>query len=605
TLLDRIARSSADVIGAKGCILRLLNGETGLLEIKASYGLQLDMGRRADLKVGESIAGRVAAEGRPVLIGDAYEDPDFLNVTGAVASSLVCVPMIAKDKVIGTIALYDKEAPGRPGEQPFTEDDLHLLTTLATQASMAVENAFIYERAEELALQNEKKARELAFLYDIANAMRSTLKLDKLLHIILTSMTMGGGLGFNRAMLFLVNEKTKTLQGMLGVGPSSSWEAGEIWSRLGNRPVNFREWAITDSEMAAQKESAFNRMAKSLRISCEDDRGIFATAVREKRAVHVGDASADPVAGPELMAMVGAREFAAVPLVAKDKVISLVVVDNKFTGRQIRQEDLRILMMFANQAGLAIESAMAYSNLEHANRELKEAQDRLIQTEKLAALGEMAASIAHEIKNPLTVIGGFASRLAKKQGEGDEARYAKIIRDEARRLEKILGEVLDFSREMRPNIQPYGLNALAEETLSMYEDEFREKGISAKVELDPDPCVIMMDPQQIKQALINIISNSEQAMEKSGGREIAVSTWVEKEPGRAVLSVTDTGGGIPSELIDNIFNPFFTTKVTGTGLGLAITNKIVKNHGGELEVKNREGTGVTFIIRLPYQGPVH
>ena len=600
TLLDKIARSSAEVIGARGCILRLLNSETGLLEIKASHGLDIELGRRSDLRLGESIAGKVAAEGKPILISDAYEHPDFLNVTGAVASSLICVPLIAKDKVIGTLALYDKEVPGRIGEQPFTEDDLHLVVTIATQASMSVENAFIYERAEDLALQNEKKARELTFLYDIANAMRSTLRLEKLLHIILTSITMGGGMGFNRAMLFLVNEKTRSLQGMLGVGPSSSWEAGEIWSRMGSKPINLRNWTITDSEMAAQKDSAFNRHVKSLRISFEEEMGLFATAIREKRAISVQDAETDNLVSREVLEFIGAKEFAAVPLIAKDKVTSLVVVDNKFTGRLIKDEDLRILMLFANQAGLAMESALAYSNLERANRELKETQDRLIQSEKLAALGEMSASIAHEIKNPLTVIGGFATRLVKKSGEGDEGRYAKIIRDEARRLEKILGEVLDFSREMRPDLQPFDLNSICEETVGMYEDELREKGVSLTAEFSAEPCWVMVDPQQIKQAVINIVSNSEQAMETAEVKELRIKTWVEKAaPEKAVLSISDTGGGIPDEVIDNIFNPFFTTKVKGTGLGLAITNKIIKNHGGEIEVINREGKGINFIIKLP------
>jgi len=306
------------------------------------------------------------------------------------------------------------------------------------------------------------------------------------------------------------------------------------------------------------------------------------------------------MAGPEIMGLVGEEEFAAVPLIAKDKVISLVVVDNKFTGRPIKQEDLRFLMMFANQAGLAMESAMAYSNLERANRELKETQDRLIQSEKLAALGEMSASIAHEIKNPLTVIGGFASRLVRKQGEGDESRYARIIRDEARRLEKILGEVLDFSREMSPNFQLYDLNAICEETLLMYEDDLKEKGISFRLELAPETCNVMMDPQQIKQAIINIISNSEQAMENSGGKELTVKTSLDKGAGQAVVAISDTGGGIPADQLDNVFNPFFTTKVKGTGLGLAITNKIIKNHGGEIQVINKEKIGATFILRLPY-----
>ena len=319
-----------------------------------------------------------------------------------------------------------------------------------------------------------------------------------------------------------------------------------------------------------------------------------------KRAVSVEDAGEDPRVAPELSEMIGAKAFAAVPLVAKDRVISIVVVDNKFTGRAITDEDLRFLMMFANQAGLAVETAMAYSNLERANRELKETQSRLIQSEKMAALGEMAASIAHEIKNPLTVIGGFAARLAKRLMGGDEARYAGIIRDEARRLEKILSEVLDFSREMKPNLSQYSLNDICEGTAAMYEEEFREKGIRLVMELTDEPVGVVADAQQIRQALINIISNSEQAMEKSGGKELYMRTRLDREGGRAVVEISDTGGGIPAEILENIFNPFFTTKVKGTGLGLAITNKIVKNHGGEVEVVNREGAGASFIIRLPF-----
>jgi len=598
TLLDMLARLSAETVGAKGCILRLLNSETGLLEIKASYGLGQDAGRKTALKLGESIAGKVAAEGKPILVSDIYEHPDFLNATGAVVNSLVCVPLVAKDKVIGTLALYDKERPGKQGEVPFNEDDLHLLSTLATQASMAVENAFIYERAEDLAVQNEKNAQELAFLYYMANSMRSTLRLDRLLHIILTAMTMGGGMGFNRAMLFLVNERTKSLQGMLGVGPSSSWEAGEIWSRLAGRQLNLREWTVTDSEIAAQKEAPFNRMVKSMRVSYEDGADVFSATVRDKRAVYIEDADTDPLAGPEITSLIGANSFAVVPLVAKGRVISLVVVDNKFTGKPITHEDLQFLMMFSNQAGLAMESAMAYSTLEQANKDLKEAQDRLIQSEKMAALGEMAASIAHEIKNPLTVIGGFAGRLAKRQGEGDEGRYARIIRDEARRLEKILENVLDFSREKKPCFELYSFNAVCEETLSMYKDEFAEKNIRLMAALDPSVGDVQMDPRQIKQALINVLSNSEQAIgAKEGGGDLTVRTRL--DAGQAVLEITDSGGGVSPEAIENIFNPFFTTKDKGTGLGLAITNKIIKNHGGEIEVVNKEGVGVTFIIRLP------
>jgi len=601
TLLDRIARSSAEVIGAKGCILRLINKDTGLLEIKASHGLSTETDRKTELRIGESIAGKVAEQAKPILIKDIYEHPDFMNITGAIVKSLLCVPLIAKGNVIGTIALYDKDASGKRSATAFTTEDENLLTTFASHAAMAVENAFIYERSEDLSVASERRARELGFLYDMANAMRTTLMLDKLLHIILTAITMGGGMGFNRAMLFMVNERAKTLQGMLGIGPSSSWEAGEIWASLPSE-VDLKRWTITDEEIEAQKKSPFNRMVRSMRISYDDPGTVFARAIAGRHAIVVENAETDPLAGPEITTLVGSDSFATVPLTAKDRVVSIVVVDNKFTSRVITDDDMRLLAMFANQAGLAIESSMAYSNLERANTELKETQDRLIQTEKMAALGEMAASIAHEIKNPLTVIGGFAARLAKKEADGPGGRYAKIIRDEASRLEKILDNVLDFSKEKEPAREVCNINEVCDETVSMYVDDFREKGVEIRMELAQDIEMAALDPRQIKQAVINVISNSEQAMAGRGG-EITLKTWMDAERENVILEISDTAGGIPPEAIENIFNPFFTTKDRGTGLGLAITDKIIRNHGGEIDVVNREGVGVTFVIRLPVGGP--
>jgi signal transduction histidine kinase/putative methionine-R-sulfoxide reductase with GAF domain len=601
TLLERIATSSAKVIGAKGCILRLINNETGLLEIKASHGLSMERGKNTEVKLGESIAGKVAAEAKPILITDIFDHPDFLNVTGAIVKSLLCVPLIVKGNVIGTIALYDKETATRSKDNVFTKEDEDLLTTFASHAALAVENAFIYERSEELSSVNRRRARELGFLYDMANAMRTTLKLDNLLHIILTAITMGGGMGFNRAMLFMVNERARTLQGMLGIGPSSSWEAGEIWASLPSE-IDLKRWTVRDEEIEAQKQSPFNRMVRSMRVSYDAPDTVFARAIAGRHAIVVGNAETDPLAGPEIASLVGSDSFATVPLTAKDRVVSIVVVDNKFTSRVITDDDMRLLDMFANQAGLAIESSMAYMNLERANIDLKEAQDRLIQSEKMAALGEMAASIAHEIKNPLTVIGGFAARLAKKEPVGPGARYSKIIRDEARRLEKILDNVLDFSKDKKPLREACSVNEVCKETVAMYADDFSEKGVSVKLELGSDVTLAALDPRQIKQAVINVISNSEQAMSGRGG-EITIKTWMDEGRENVILEISDTAGGIPAEAMENIFNPFFTTKDRGTGLGLAITDKIIRNHGGEIDVINREGVGVSFIIRLP-AGPV-
>jgi len=225
-----------------------------------------------------------------------------------------------------------------------------------------------------------------------------------------------------------------------------------------------------------------------------------------------------------------------------------------------------------------------------------------MQSEKLMALGEMAARIAHEIKNPLTAIGGFARRIASpKPGGGAPPveRYARIILKEVERLERIINETLYFSRERVPAFRIVDLNAEIREVLSMFREEFEEARISAVVDLSRDLPSIMVDPDQIRQVVWNLVSNAIQAMGGSGILTVATHLADTAEGTGVALEVSDTGGGIPPDVVQNIFNPFFTTKPKGTGLGLPIVHSIVEKHGGTIHLDNREGVGVAFSIFLP------
>jgi len=225
-----------------------------------------------------------------------------------------------------------------------------------------------------------------------------------------------------------------------------------------------------------------------------------------------------------------------------------------------------------------------------------------MQSEKLMALGEMAARIAHEIKNPLTAIGGFARRIASpKPGGGAPPveRYARIILKEVERLERIINETLYFSRERVPAFRIVDLNAEIREVLSMFREEFEEARISAVVDLSRDLPSIMVDPDQIRQVVWNLVSNAIQAMGGSGILTVATHLADTAEGTGVALEVSDTGGGIPLDVVQNIFNPFFTTKPKGTGLGLPIVHSIVEKHGGTIHLDNREGVGVAFSIFLP------
>jgi two-component system sensor histidine kinase HydH len=231
---------------------------------------------------------------------------------------------------------------------------------------------------------------------------------------------------------------------------------------------------------------------------------------------------------------------------------------------------------------------------------LSDAQKRLIEQEKLKSLGEMTASIAHEIKNPLVIIGGFTKRLAKKSRlDQQESRYVEIILKEVTRLEAILNEILSYVKEGPAATGTCDLNHTIEEVLSLFTPDSAWTDVRMEKQYGEGLPPVICDSQQIKQVLINILINAFDAMNGKG--RINIETGQTTVDGKKFLysSISDTGGGIAPAILDNVFNPFFTTKERGTGLGLATSNKIIMNHKGRLDIRNEVGKGVTFTVYLP------
>jgi two-component system sensor histidine kinase HydH len=227
---------------------------------------------------------------------------------------------------------------------------------------------------------------------------------------------------------------------------------------------------------------------------------------------------------------------------------------------------------------------------------LIETQDKLVRSERFAAIGEAAAYLSHEIKNPLIIIGGFAKQIEKSLSDEDEnRRKLKIIQDEARRLELMLTDVRDFTRPSRPQKELQDINSIIENTLAFLENDLKEKGISCGKSLDRDIPPIFFDPRQIKQLLINLAKNALEAMPNGG--KFFISSW--REDKQVKVSAVDSGIGIPSEIAEKIFNPFFTTKKKGTGLGLAVCRKIIEDHEGEICIQSEERKGTKVTIILP------
>jgi signal transduction histidine kinase len=302
--------------------------------------------------------------------------------------------------------------------------------------------------------------------------------------------------------------------------------------------------------------------------------------------------------------LMGGDEFACIPIVALDRPLGAILVDNVFNRKPIREEDIALLTAFANQAGLAIQNSIVYSNKERINRELREAQAKLLQQAKLVGLGEMAAEMAHEIRNPLVSIGGFARKISEASQDNPKlSRYSRIVVKEVMKLEHTLQNILSFPRDIPPSIKTIEFNEVIRDTLGLVVDDLAAKKIRLKTEFLQDIPSIEADSDQLRQVFLNLFYNAVQAME--GGGEMTVVTAVEQIGSVPYVraEVRDTGPGVTSDVIGNIFKPFFTTKKSGTGLGLAITHKIIINHGGNIDIINRPEGGASFIVELPVTQP--
>jgi len=227
---------------------------------------------------------------------------------------------------------------------------------------------------------------------------------------------------------------------------------------------------------------------------------------------------------------------------------------------------------------------------------LRQSHERLLRSERFAAVGEAAAYVSHEIKNPLMVIGGFASQLERVPLLPATAKdKLHIISTEVKRLETFLGELRDFTRPAAPAKKETDLNDIVRDVQALMQETAREADIRLEVRLEGKLPKLMLDPNQMKQVLINLVKNALEAMESGG--EMVIHTTADEDA--VYLSVSDTGKGIQPEIMREIFNPFFTTKKSGTGLGLAVINKIVEDHHGTISVESTMGKGTRFIITFP------
>jgi len=289
-----------------------------------------------------------------------------------------------------------------------------------------------------------------------------------------------------------------------------------------------------------------------------------------------------------------------IPIFSKDTLVGLLLMGPKRSGELYFNDDLKLLGIIAQEAGITIDNARLYHRLQQQMEELKTMQtQQLLQSSKLASIGELATNIAHEINNPLTSILGFTTLLLKDMPESDPRRKdLKIIESESMRSRDIVRNLLDFARSKEPKREPVEINEVIRNTLALIRYYAEKSNIQIKEAYQEVPKVYV-DVNQMKQVFVNIIKNALEAMQQ-GGHLWIKTQWLPKERQVEIL-FEDNGCGIHPDHLSKIFDPFFTTKseTVGTGVGLAVSAGIIKRHEGEVQVESTLGKGSRFYIRLP------
>ncbi len=457
------------------------------------------------------------------------------------------LPLAVRGRSLGVMVARHVLPPGAKA------DEENLLKIVANQVAIAVENARLYE-------ETQQQLRRTETLLAVSQAVSSTLELTEVLRRTTREMV--------RALRADVGGAMRLSPGGDELIPIAGYhipkDLGKIWSPtpvLPGHPL---------VEEARQLEGP----------------------------IYSSDSQVDPRFDYPLLRLLPHKSALVHPMRLKGEAIGVFVLIWVREAHRFTPEELRLVAGMGRQVVVAIENSRLYEDVKRQMAELKQTQVQLIQSTKLAAIGELASNIAHEINNPLTSVLGFASYLAEQVRPDDPMREElNLIREEATRARDIVRDLLDFSRQREFTPESTDLNRVLEQTVAMVRRQGILDSIALTEKYAADVPMVEVDASRIKQVFLNIISNALYAMPAGGSLTIRTAASDEA----VQVEFTDTGTGIAPEHVGKIFDPFFTTKpeVSGTGLGLSVSLGIVQSHGGTIEVRSQVGKGATFTVKLP------
>ena len=540
--LQLILREAVRLMRASSGSVVLINPTSRYLEIQAAHGLPPDL---ADfrLPIGIGITGWVARTGQPARVGDVTRDRRYVRLRPEVRSELA-VPLLLNNDLRGVLNVDSERLDA------FTADDQTLLEELALQAARVIQNTWLYE-------QLRLKARLFESLASVSQTINSTLNLDDALNVI------------TREACQLMDAK---MASVLLLDESRDWLDLRAHHGAGPEYLNKPRLSVAES--------------------------LVGNVVRRRRPIQDENVQTSgryqniPVARRE-----GLVSLLSVPLLFGGQALGVLNV-YKGSPHVFSNEEVRILAALAELSGIAIEKARLYERI-------VDVEEQLRQNERLSALGLLAAEVAHEIRNPLTVMKMLFHSLDLKFPTSDpRGQDTKIMGEKMDHLNRVVEQILDFARSTEPRLAPVDVNQLLDDLSLLTRHKLRQQRVEVVRDLDPRLPQIQGDATQLEQAFLNLTLNAVEAMPQ-GGR-LTITTRVirqprtRKEPTHVVIEFADTGSGMSEEQRQKAFSSLLeTTKARGTGLGLAIVARVIETHRGEVRVESEAGKGTTFIITVP------
>ena len=366
--------------------------------------------------------------------------------------------------------------------------------------------------------------------------------------------------------------------------------------------------ASTVYELDEENSELFIRIARGEkkefveRIKFELGQGISGHVVQTGQPMVIQDVRKEKRFSPKFDRITGfrTRSMICVPLILRGKTIGALQVLNKKSGDLFTQIDVELLTSMSQQIAVAMENAKLYRRLEKKfelnARELKTAQDKLILSERLVAMSHLVQGVAHEIRNPVTTIGGFARRIKKILKRDPEVdKYLNVILEESERLESLVTQVHEYTSVLAATLAMDDIRATLHDVVNKFEPIAQQQGVTLVTKIDESLPLTRMASSQIMTALSNIMENALEAM-PNGGELVLEAT---QRNSQLFIKILDTGHGIRQEYLNSVYDPFFSSKTHGAGLGLAVVYQIVKNHDGEITIQSQEGKGTSVTIQLP------